>query len=79
MKLETDKMKSLLNNLNATVANVVLFCAGCAMAGLGLAFLGLTAVFAFAAAGLALLVSPFVALARRTNPHDEDHEGAAAA
>ncbi len=72
-------MKSLLNNLTATVADVVLFCAVCAVAGLGLAFLGLLAVFAFAAAGIALLVSPFVALARPDPRHSEGRQDPAAA
>ena len=72
-------MKSLLNKLTAAAADVVLICAGCAMAGLGLAFLGFLAVFTLAAAGLALLVSPFVALARPAAPHREDRQDAATA
>jgi len=65
-------MRSLLNKLTSTVAKVVLVCAGCAMAGLGLAFLGLLTLFALAAAALALLVSPFVALARPAAEGSED-------
>ena len=53
-------MKTLLNNTASTVAGVVLFFVGCAMAGLGLIVVALLATFALAAAALAILATPFV-------------------
>ena len=73
-------MKSLLNKVASTVAGVVLFCLGCVMAGLGLSVVALLAMFAMAAAGLAILASPFITLTEQ-NPHFtvEDEEAVPAA
>lgn len=55
-------MKSFLNNIASSFAGFVLFCVGCAMAGLGLSVVVMLALVALAAMGLALLASPFVAM-----------------
>lgn len=61
-------MKNLLNKMSNVAIDVALFCVGCVMAAMGLAFLGLMAMVGFALAALALLVSPFLARAEARAP-----------
>ena len=65
-------MNTLINKTTSALSSVVLFACGCVMAGLGLAVVGVLAVFAFAAIGLALLASPFVALAQAPQSETEE-------
>ncbi len=65
-------MKDLPKKVASTVSGIVLFCVGCAMAGLGLTVIAFLAMFAIAAAGLAVLAAPFVALAQPEASLDED-------
>ncbi len=58
-------MKAFLNQAASTAAGIVLFVVGCVMAGLGLSVMALLALFALAAAGLAILAAPFVSLAAK--------------
>ena len=64
-------MKTLLNKAASTAAGVVLFCVGCALAGLGLSFVALVAIFAMASVFLAMLASPFIGLAATACESDE--------
>jgi len=66
MKLEKIQMKSFLNKAASNVAGVVLFFVGLVLAGLGLTVVALLAFFAMAAAGLAILATPFIPLADLT-------------
>ena len=65
-------MKNLPKRVASTVAGIVLFCVGCAMAGLGLTVIAFLAMFAIAAAGLAVLAAPFVAMAQPDAHQDDD-------
>lgn len=56
-------MTNLINNLTHAISNIVLFAAAIVMAGLGFAFMGMLAVFALVAVGVAMIASPFVAQA----------------
>ena len=76
MKLETFKMKKKLNQIASGAAGAVLFLVGCVMAGIGLSVAVLLAMFALAAVGLAILASPFLALAQ--NAETEEAEEVAA-
>lgn len=62
-------MKNLINTITSTVAGFGLFCVACVMAGIGLAVVGLLAMFAIAAAGLALLATPLLTFLQ---PRDAD-------
>jgi hypothetical protein len=62
MKLETLKMKDLLNKAASGAAFAALFLVGCVIAGLGLSVAMVLAMFALSAIGLAILASPLVAL-----------------
>ncbi len=64
-------MTALLNKAASTFAGIALFCVGCVMAGLGLSVVALLAVFAMATVGLAILASPFVALAQSVNRRED--------
>ena len=52
-------MKSLINKALSAVSTIILFAAGCIMAGLGFAVIAALGVFALIAVGVALLASPF--------------------
>ncbi|MEJ8561603.1 hypothetical protein QTO30_10510 [Yoonia sp. GPGPB17] len=67
-------MKNLINKTTSILSGVVLFAFGCVMAGLGFAVVGVLALFALAAIGIAILTAPFVAMSRHTN--DEMNETA---
>lgn len=54
-------MTSLINKFSTAVSSTVLFAAAIVMAGLGFAFLGMLALFALMALGVALIAAPFVA------------------
>lgn len=69
-------MKDLLNKTTSAIAGVALFCFGCMMAGIGLFVVMLLALFAMAAAGLAILATPFVAMAQQ-GEDDTIHQDAA--
>ncbi|MEL6125723.1 MAG: hypothetical protein AAGJ92_05995 [Pseudomonadota bacterium] len=56
-------MKTILDKAAATVSGIVLFCVACLMAGLGLSVIAFMALFGLAAGFLALLASPFIAMA----------------
>ena len=62
-------MKNLINKATSTLSGIVLFAFGCVMAGLGLATVGVLALFALAAVGLSLLAAPFVS---QTQPAAEE-------
>lgn len=72
-------MNTLLTKAASAISGVALFCVGCLMAGLGLSVVALLALFALAAAGLALLAAPFVALAQPATRDDEAGQDTAAA
>lgn len=56
-------MTKLMNTAGEALSKVVLFLVGCVMAGIGLAFVMMLAMFGFAVAGLALLAAPFLRMA----------------
>lgn len=64
-------MTNLINKLSTVLSNTVLFAAGIFMAGLSFVFLSTMALFAFVAVGVALIASPFVAIAQ---PQHSDAE-----
>ena len=53
-------MKAFFSKITSTAASAVLVLIGLAMAGLGLTVVGVLALFAMAAVGLAILAAPFV-------------------
>lgn len=67
-------MKNLINKATSAVSGVLLFAFGGLMVGLGIATMGMLALFALAALGIAILAAPFVALAQ--NPQSETDEDA---
>lgn len=67
-------MQNLINKTTSTVAGVVLFCVGAAMAGLGLAVVAMLAMFALAVTALALLAAPFVSMAQPATDTTVDAE-----
>ena len=79
MKLEIPEMTTFLKKASATVSGAVLFCIGCAMAGIGLSVIMLLALFGLAAAGLALLAAPFVTQTDADQPDAEPTESTATA
>ena len=56
-------MKNLMNKIAAAASGAVVFVAGLAIAGMGLALVGTMALFALCAVGVALLAAPFVSIA----------------
>ena len=67
-------MKPLLNGTASVVAGIVLSCLAVVEAGMGLLVFALLAMFALATAGLAIVASPFVAMAHSIQPAaNEDH------
>ena len=56
-------MTTLINTITTAISNTVLFAAAIVMAGLGFVFVGTLALFALMAVGVAMIASPFVALA----------------
>lgn len=67
-------MKTFLNKAASTAAGVGLFCIGCALAGLGLSFVALLALFGMASVSLAMLASPFIAMAAKSSAEDDRTE-----
>lgn len=61
-------MTNLINKIKSTVSNIVLFTAAIAMTGLGFAFVGMMALFALVAVGMAMIAAPFVAQPEPTTP-----------
>lgn len=56
-------MNTLIKTITTAISNTVLFAAAIVMAGLGFVFVGTLALFALMAVGVAMIASPFVALA----------------
>ena len=71
-------MKNLTNKATSLLSGAALFAASVVMAGIGLATISILALFALTAVGVALLVSPFVAVAPIGEPHTEETVDAAA-
>jgi len=59
-------MMKLTNKLTSAISNTVLFTAAIVMTGLGFALVGMLALFALMAVGVALIASPFVTVAQST-------------
>ena len=55
-------MNTLITKAKSTLSAAALFIFGVVMAGLGLATVGLLAVFALIAIGMAMLTAPFLAM-----------------
>ena len=53
-------MTNLINIITTAVSNTVLFTASLVMAGIGFALVGMLAVFALMAVGVAIIASPFI-------------------
>ena len=64
-------MNTLFNKIASALSGVVVFFAACVMAGIGFAALGILALFALVAVGVALLAAPF---AKAEQPEADDAE-----
>ena len=62
-------MENVINKITTALSTTALFVLGGVMAGLGLAAIGVLALFAFIAMGIGLLAAPFLAA---QHPHRED-------
>jgi len=67
-------MTNLINTVSSAASKAVLFVAAITLAGLGFAVVGTFAVFALAAAGVALIAAPFIG---RAYPMDAEVEAEA--
>ena len=70
-------MNDLVNKFTSALSGIALFSIGCAMALLGFVLVGILALFAFVSVGLAILASPFVAMARAPEDAPVNDETAA--
>ncbi len=62
-------MNTLITKTKSAIATAALFTFGAVMAGFGLATVGVLALFALVALGLAMLAAPFLTMSQ---PADED-------
>lgn len=65
-------MNTLITKTANAVSSVALFATTCVMAGLGFALVSTLVLFALIASGVALMASPFVAMAQRESDADAD-------
>lgn len=65
-------MNTLITKTANAVSSVALFATTCVMAGLGFALVSTLVLFALIASGVALMASPFVAMAQREIDPDAD-------
>ena len=72
-------MKSFLNQVASTAAGAVVFLVGCILAGLGLTVMLGLSMFALMAVGLAVLASPFVAVAMKADDERNSENATATA
>lgn len=66
-------MKNLVNKIKNSVSNIVLFVTAIIIASMGLATMGVLAVFAILAIGLIFLAAPFIGF---PEGHDDEVESA---
>lgn len=71
-------MKSLMTKASNAASSLALLVFGGVLAGLGLAMMGVLALFAFAALGVALIAAPFMALSQTSDAEEQPGEAAAA-
>ena len=61
-------MENVINKITTALSSVALFALGGLIAGLGLATIGVLAIFAFFAVGISLLAAPFVTMQTPKTP-----------